>query len=102
MVKVIQIIRTRVLSLVPEGLKVGGHFLLEAYTPTQLEYKTGGPPVVDLMYSAEILAKAFPEDGNMDTLRNVELTRSVVEGKYHTGKAAVVQYLGCRKMTTTN
>ena len=72
----------------------GGYFVLETYTPEQLTYKTGGPPVTDLMYSSEILSNALEQ--TLDIRTNEELVRDVVEGKYHTGKAAVVQFLGQR------
>ena len=49
------------------------------------------------MYSKEILQKAF-EGTPVQTERNEELVREVVEGKYHNGQAAVVQFLG-RKNT---
>lgn len=90
-------IRTRVLEAIPKALRDGGYFLLECYTPDQLQYKTGGPPVSALMYSKEILQKAF-EGTPVQTERNEELVREVVEGKYHNGQAAVVQFLG-RKNT---
>ena len=82
-------IRQRVLAAIPEALKPGGVFVLEGYTPKQLEYKTGGPHASDLMYTSEILKTAF--EGKLEIERNEELMREVVEGKYHSGLAAVVQ-----------
>lgn len=92
-------IRTRVLNEIPKVLKPGGYFILECYTPDQIPYKTGGPPVPALMYSKEILSKAYDADDgtSSNTLiikRNEELVREVIEGQYHTGKAAVVQFIG--------
>ena len=81
-----------------KSLKVGGYFLLEGYTPEQLNYKTGGPPTADMMYTSKILDEAFPVDSSpLETLKNVEIVRDVVEGTAHTGKASVVQYLGQKK-----
>jgi SAM-dependent methyltransferase len=82
-------IRQRVLAAIPEALKPGGVFVLEGYTPQQLEYKTGGPHASDLMYTSEILKTAL--EGKLEIDRNEELMREVVEGKYHNGLAAVVQ-----------
>ena len=89
-------IRQRLLDVIPTALKPGGYFVLEAYTPTQLEFKTGGPPDATMMYSQEILQKAFDSNGRskLEIVQNKELVRNVVEGKYHTGKAAVVQFIG--------
>lgn len=91
-------IRQQVLERIPIALRPNGCVLFECYTPAQLEYKTGGPPLADLMYSAEIFSSAF---GSSDAdkqqqpkiERNEELVRDVVEGKYHTGKGAVVQLI---------
>ena len=81
-----------------KSLKRGGYFLLEGYTPEQLTYKTGGPPSADMMYTSKILDEAFPVDSSpLETLKNVEMVRDVVEGTAHTGKASVVQYLGQKK-----
>jgi Methyltransferase domain len=85
-------IRERVLSLIPPSVKPNGYVVFEGYTPDQLNYKTGGPPSADMMYSSEIFSKAF---GNvLDVLQNQELVRDVCEGDCHTGKAAVVQFVG--------
>lgn len=84
-------IRERVLESIPKALKPGGYVLFECYTPAQLEFKTGGPPEAELMYSAEIFEQAFGQ--SLTIVRNEELVREVVEGKYHTGQAAVVQFI---------
>src|SRR5450631_1297678 len=42
-------LRAEVYRQVLTGLKPGGVFLLEAYTPEQLRYGTGGPPTADLL-----------------------------------------------------
>uniref|UniRef100_A0A7R9ZHN6 Methyltransferase domain-containing protein n=1 Tax=Craspedostauros australis TaxID=1486917 RepID=A0A7R9ZHN6_9STRA len=85
-------IRTKVLEAIPASLKPGGRFILECYTPKQLEFKTGGPPGPEMMYSSDILSKAF--GSALVTEKNEEIVREVVEGTYHTGKAAVVQFIG--------
>lgn len=81
-------LRQRVHAACVSGLNSGGAVLLEAYTPLQLEYKTGGPPVVDLMMTAEALEQEF--DGLRFEHLN-ECVRDVTEGQYHTGDGAVVQ-----------
>ncbi|MBU8895350.1 SAM-dependent methyltransferase [Corallococcus sp. H22C18031201] len=70
------------------GLKPGGLILLEAYTPAQLTFRTGGPPVRELLYTAEELREDFA-GLELPVLR--EITRDVREGRLHTGTAAVVQ-----------
>ncbi|MCB0289880.1 MAG: class I SAM-dependent methyltransferase, partial [Calditrichaeota bacterium] len=40
---------------VVQGLRPGGCLLLEAYTPRQLEFRTGGPPTIELMMDLKTL-----------------------------------------------
>lgn len=84
-------LRRRVFAAAVAGLRPGGTFLLEAYSPAQLAFTTGGPREPSLLMTAEVLREEL--DGlTFEVLREVE--RDVVEGKYHTGRAAVVQVLG--------
>lgn len=84
--------RAKVLNAVPKALRPGGYFLLECYTPRQLEFKTGGPPVAEAMYTKEFLSEFLSD--HLEINRNEELVRDVHEGLYHTGKGAVVQLVG--------
>ena len=115
-------LRQKVLEAVPRALKAGGYFVLEGYTPQQLELKTGGPTgtkmttaafdkesrtkidflicivflcvvaVAPPMYSSQILESVLQDHLTIEL--NQELVRKVVEGKYHTGDGAVVQFIG--------
>ena len=73
-----------------QGLKPGGVLLLEAYTPRQLEFKTGGPPVADMMMDEQSLMQELQ---GLDILWLREKEREIHEGEYHTGMGAVVQLL---------
>ncbi|MCG8480514.1 MAG: class I SAM-dependent methyltransferase [Spirochaetales bacterium] len=76
------------------GLKPRGVFLLEAYTPDQLKYGTGGGTSVDTMTSKESLRS------ELEGLTFVHLSaieRNVVEGVYHTGLGAVVQAIATKE-----
>lgn len=70
------------------GLRPGGLFVLEGYTPAQLALRTGGPPTVELMMT---LAELREELAGLEFLEERELERDVVEGRLHTGRGAVVQ-----------
>lgn len=72
------------------SLPAGGRVLLEAYTPAQVGRGTGGPPETDLCVGAEDLRNDF-KGFRFHILRERE--REVVEGRYHTGTASVVQML---------
>lgn len=75
---------------VVRGLCADGVFVLEAYTPAQLELKTGGPPTKDQMMS---LISLQEELAGLDFIHGIEIVRNVVEGRQHTGQGAVVQVL---------
>jgi 2-polyprenyl-3-methyl-5-hydroxy-6-metoxy-1,4-benzoquinol methylase len=81
-------LRARLHRSVVAGLKPGGVLLLESYTPKQLEYKTGGPPMADLMMT---LAAVQQELAGLELLYAEEKLREVHEGKYHDGVSAVLQ-----------
>ncbi|QVW35817.1 class I SAM-dependent methyltransferase [Geobacter sulfurreducens] len=70
------------------GLHPGGLFVLEAYTPAQLELRTGGPPTIELLMT---LADLREELAGLEFLQAREIERDVVEGRLHTGRGAVVQ-----------
>src|SRR5664280_709386 len=75
------------------GLQSGGVFLLEAYTPAQLAFDTGGPRSIDMLMTAEQLRE---ELAGLDFEILREMERDVREGTKHTGRAAVVQVLARR------
>jgi 2-polyprenyl-3-methyl-5-hydroxy-6-metoxy-1,4-benzoquinol methylase len=83
-------VRRAVHARVVTGLAPGGVLILEAYSPAQLALKTGGPPVEEMLYTLEALEDELA-GLELEVARAIE--RPVVEGKYHTGKAAVVQVL---------
>lgn len=82
------VLRQQLHRKVIAGLKPGGIFLLEAYTPDQLRFGTGGPPMEDMMMTLGTLKE---ELAGMQFLHAQELKREVVEGIFHTGMGAVVQ-----------
>lgn len=83
-------LRARVHRAVVAALKPGGVFLLEAYRPEQLTYKTGGPPTADLLVT---LAAARAELTGLEFLEAEEKLRQVREGKLHDGLSAVLQVI---------
>jgi 2-polyprenyl-3-methyl-5-hydroxy-6-metoxy-1,4-benzoquinol methylase len=76
-----------------EGLRDDGMILLEAYTPLQLEYRTGGPPVAEMMMDASSLSS---ELNGLKFLHLQECVRDIHEGEFHEGKGAVVQLLAMK------
>lgn len=83
-------IRKELHRKVVNGLRPGGVFILEAYTPSQLALKTGGPTDMDMTMT---LPQLKMELDGLDFEFAQEIEREVVEGKFHTGKGAVVQII---------
>lgn len=86
-------IRSRLHAELRQALKPGGVLLLEAYTAAQLGRGTGGPSMPELMMSAAALRE---ELAGLELHHLQELERDVVEGTFHTGRAAVVQAIAER------
>ncbi|MFN7930599.1 MAG: class I SAM-dependent methyltransferase [Blastocatellia bacterium] len=88
-----QPLRRQVLQRAVAGLQPGGIFLLELYTPKQIEYGTGGPSDLALLASLEDLRQDL--DGlQLEIAQEVE--REIHEGHHHAGQSAVVQILGVK------
>jgi len=78
---------------VVRGLRPGGTLVLEAYTPEQIKLGTGGPPVPEMTMT---LAALREELNGLVFKHAEELEREVIEGRYHTGKGAVVQVVAVK------
>ena len=89
------LIRKRLHRLVERCLKPGGIMLLEAYTIAQLARTTGGPKDPDLLVARRELETEFP---NCELILSQEIEREIVEGKFHTGLASVVQFITRKKV----
>ncbi len=89
-------VRAHVHTQVGPALRAGGTMLLEAYTPAQIGRGTGGPPNKAMMMTANALRS---ELADLEIASLLETERSVIEGRYHTGIASVVQLIA-RKPTT--
>lgn len=87
-------VRRRVHGWVPRALRPGGVYLLEAYTPAQLAFDTGGPrdPAL-LMTLAGLKDELSPL--RIETGREVE--REIHEGAFHEGPSATVQLVAVRR-----
>ncbi|BET68718.1 class I SAM-dependent methyltransferase [Opitutales bacterium ASA1] len=71
-----------------DALAPGGVVLLEAYTPDQLRYDTGGPRNLDALMTLAALREEF---AGLEFEVGREIERDVREGSGHTGRSAVVQ-----------
>jgi len=84
-------LRKKVHEQIQRSLRKGGVFIVESYSPDQLEYNSGGPKDKDWLVPLDEFLDDFP---NFEVLHSLSTTRNVVEGAFHTGIAAVTQYVG--------
>lgn len=79
--------RARQFEGIRRALKPGGLLLLQGYTPRQLEYKTGGPPAAENMYTESMLRESF---GDWDVRHLCEHDDVIHEGSHHSGMSALI------------
>ena len=79
--------RTRIFQQVQQTLKPGGIFILQGYTPQQLQYKTGGPSLIEHLYTEELIRDLSSGFEILD-LRCYE--KELSEGPRHTGMSALL------------
>ena len=80
-------LRQMIFLRMKEVLLPGGLLLLEGYRPKQLEYKTGGPPDAENLYTAALLEEAF---GDLNILHLAEYDAEIAEGSGHRGMSALI------------
>jgi SAM-dependent methyltransferase len=86
-------LRKKVHSQIYDALKPGGKLVLEAYQKDQVNYRTGGPMNTEMLYSKEELLSDFSAFTNLSIEEKI---RSVQEGNFHTGEAAVIQVIATK------
>lgn len=79
--------RSRIFRQAYKTLKPGGLFILQGYTPKQLEYKTGGPSLIAHLYTEELI-KDLAQD--FEILELVSYEKELSEGPRHTGRSALL------------
>lgn len=78
--------RKRLFANFIRTLKPGGMLILQGYTPKQLEFRTGGPPILEHLYTEEILRSAF---SSMEILECRLYEAEIREGSHHVGMSAL-------------
>jgi len=81
-------LRRKVHRSMVQGLAPGGVLILEAYTPRQLSFGTGGPSHPERLVTLGDLEKELE---GLKFLVARETVREVQEGRMHTGRGSVVQ-----------
>ena len=75
---------------VKAATKKGGTLLVHGYTPKQINFGTGGPKDVSLMYTKETFTGLFNEN---DIILIEEYQASLSEGVGHNGQSAMIDFV---------
>lgn len=80
-------LRDAIFAGMVRALAPGGLLLLHGYTPAQLAHNTGGPRVLENLYTADLLADRFKD---LDLLHLTEYEADLAEGSRHVGPSALI------------
>lgn len=86
-------IRAALHNKVISSLKTGGQLIMESFTPDQLNYSSGGPPVHEMLYTPDMMRDDFKL---LDIQELDELVTPLNEGKYHCGDGAVMRLIATK------
>ncbi|ALK99506.1 SAM-dependent methyltransferase [Massilia sp. WF1] len=79
--------RSRLFARMREALRPGGLLILQGYTPKQLEFGTGGPGILDNLYTEELLRTEF---ASLELLELRAYEAVLQEGARHAGPSALI------------
>ena len=80
-------IRTQVHRSLLKSLKPGGILIMQAFHINQIQYDTGGPKSIEMLYTTALLQHDF---ASAYFLELQETVQDLKEGIYHDGPAAVI------------
>ena len=81
------VMRKKLFSQMIGALNSGGIIILQGYTPKQLEYKTGGPGLIDHLYTEDLLRKEFSD---LEFINLSVYDAELKEGSQHAGMSALI------------
>lgn len=87
-------LRARLFRRMAAALKPGGTLVLQGYTPKQLDYRTGGPPQVEHLYTEDLLREAFAA---LDIVELRSYEAELAEGSGHHGRSALIGMVARRR-----
>jgi cyclopropane fatty-acyl-phospholipid synthase-like methyltransferase len=81
---------------ISELLKPNGLLILEGFSKNHIEFQkvnpnAGGPKNIDMLFSKETIARDF---SNFEILKLEEVEVKLAEGKFHSGDARLIEFIG--------
>ena len=81
------VMRTRLFAQMASTLRPGGVLIVQGYTPKQLEYKTGGPSILEHLYTENMIRSLI---GDLEPIDLCLYEKELSEGPKHTGMSALL------------
>jgi cyclopropane fatty-acyl-phospholipid synthase-like methyltransferase len=81
------VMRTRLFAQMVSTLKPGGLLIVQGYTPKQLEFKTGGPSILEHLYTDDMIRDLICDQEIIDLC---VYEKMLSEGPKHTGISALL------------
>lgn len=87
-------VRLKVHTYLASLLKPGGTLFLVGFSKQQLNYNSGGPSNVDMLYSIDLLLEDF---NDFQIVTNEEFVSELNEGDGHDGSASLIEFEAIKK-----
>jgi SAM-dependent methyltransferase len=87
--------RKKVHSKIIDSVKNGGYIIAELFSKDQLEYGTGGPKNINMLYTVDEIKEDF---ASMDIMELEKKEIEFNEGEHHKGKASVIRLFAQKRM----
>ena len=81
------VMRPRLFAQMASTLRPGGLLIIQGYTPKQLEFKTGGPSMLEHLYTEEMIRNLI---GDLEPIDLCLYEKELSEGPKHTGMSALL------------
>ena len=81
------VMRPRLFAQMVSTLRPGGLLIIQGYTPKQLEFKTGGPSILEHLYTEDMIRNLI---GDLEPIDLCLYEKELSEGPKHTGMSALL------------
>ena len=81
------VMRTRLFAQMASTLRPGGVLIVQGYTPKQLDFKTGGPSILEHLYTEDMIRNLI---GDLEPIDLCLYEKELSEGPKHTGMSALL------------
>jgi 2-polyprenyl-3-methyl-5-hydroxy-6-metoxy-1,4-benzoquinol methylase len=81
------VMRARLFAQMISTLRPGGILIIQGYTPKQLVFKTGGPSILEHLYTEDMIRNLI---GDLEPIDLCVYEKTLFEGPKHTGMSALL------------